>query len=64
MAALRTAAAPPLPVSAPGDAGAAVRDRLLAEERRLVLEARLKWILFARRQLQPTVPRRSAAEPS
>ncbi len=31
---------------------AAVRDRLLAEEQRLVLEARLKWILFARRQLQ------------
>ncbi len=30
----------------------AVRDRLLAEEQRLVLEARLKWILFARRQLQ------------
>jgi DNA-binding PadR family transcriptional regulator len=29
-----------------------VRDRLIAEERRLVLEARLKWILFARRQLQ------------
>jgi DNA-binding PadR family transcriptional regulator len=32
-------------------AAAAVRDRLIAEERRLVLEARLKWILFARRQL-------------
>lgn len=30
----------------------AVRDRLLAEERRLVLEARMKWILFARRQLE------------
>ncbi|HET6447977.1 MAG TPA: helix-turn-helix transcriptional regulator [Conexibacter sp.] len=29
-----------------------VRDRLLAEERRLVLEARMKWILFARRQLE------------
>lgn len=28
-----------------------VCDRLLAEERRLILEARLKWILFARRQL-------------
>jgi hypothetical protein len=25
---------------------------LLAEERRLVLEARMKWILFARRQLE------------
>jgi DNA-binding PadR family transcriptional regulator len=30
----------------------AMRDRLLAEERRLVLEARMKWILFARRQLE------------
>lgn len=29
-----------------------VCDRLLAEERRLMLEARMKWILFARRQLQ------------
>lgn len=38
---------------ADGHAGAAaVHDRLLAEERRLVLEARLKWILFARRQLE------------
>ena len=34
-----------------------IRDRLLAEERRLVLEAQLKWIAFARRQLH-------AAEPS
>jgi DNA-binding PadR family transcriptional regulator len=64
MAALRTAAAPPPSAPAPGDVGATVRDRLLAEERRLVLEARLKWILFARRQLQPMAPRRSAAEPS
>ena len=54
VAALRTAAAP----------ATAVRDHLLAEERRLVLEARLKWILFARRQLQAAVPRRSAAESS
>jgi DNA-binding PadR family transcriptional regulator len=30
----------------------ALRDRLLAEERRLVLEARMKWILFARHQLE------------
>ena len=43
MAELRTAAQ--------ATAGA-IRDRLLEEERRLVLEARLKWILFARRQLQ------------
>lgn len=42
MAELRTAA---------HTAAAALRDRLIAEERRLVLEARLKWILFARRQL-------------
>ena len=35
---------------------AAVRDRLLAEEQRLVLEARLKWILFARRQLHQAPP--------
>jgi DNA-binding PadR family transcriptional regulator len=34
----------------------AVCERLLAEERRLVLEARLKWILFARRQLQASEP--------
>ena len=33
----------------------AIRDCLLAEERRLVLEARLKWILFARRRLQAAV---------
>jgi DNA-binding PadR family transcriptional regulator len=36
------------------DGDATMRDRLLEEERRLVLEARLKWILFARRQLQTT----------
>jgi DNA-binding PadR family transcriptional regulator len=39
----------------PGFAGGApdaMRDRLLAEEHRLVLEARMKWILFARRQLE------------
>lgn len=35
-----------------GSALDAMRDRLLAEERRLVLEARMKWILFARRQLE------------
>lgn len=29
-----------------------VCERLLLEERRLVLEARMKWILFARRQLR------------
>jgi DNA-binding PadR family transcriptional regulator len=49
--------------SAPG----AMRDRLLAEERRLALEASMKWILFARRQLEAvgTPPRRYApAEPS
>lgn len=33
-------------------AAEAMRDRLLAEERRLVLEARMRWILFARRQLE------------
>jgi DNA-binding PadR family transcriptional regulator len=49
MAELRTAARA---------AATAVRDRLLAEERRLVLEARMKWILFARRQLH------EAAEPT
>lgn len=44
----------------------AMRDRLLAEERRLVLEARMKWILFARRQLEAggTPPRRLSAESS
>jgi DNA-binding PadR family transcriptional regulator len=42
MAELRTAG---------GASHSSVRDRLLAEERRLVLEARMKWILFARRQL-------------
>jgi DNA-binding PadR family transcriptional regulator len=41
MAELRTGAAP-----------GAMRERLLAEERRLVLEARMKWVLFARRQLE------------
>jgi DNA-binding PadR family transcriptional regulator len=48
-------------------APAAMRDRLLAEERRLVLEARMKWILFARRQLEAVgaPPRRVAStEPS
>jgi len=35
----------------PDASGSAVAERLLAEERRLVLEARMKWILFARRQL-------------
>ncbi|HMJ03666.1 MAG TPA: PadR family transcriptional regulator [Conexibacter sp.] len=39
-------------------AATAVRDRLVAEERRLVLDARLKWILFARRQL------RASADPA
>jgi DNA-binding PadR family transcriptional regulator len=39
------------------DGDETMRDRLLEEERRLVLEARLKWILFARRQLQTTDPR-------
>jgi DNA-binding PadR family transcriptional regulator len=39
------------PASTGADA-TAVCERLLAEERRLVLEARLKWILFARRQLE------------
>ena len=62
MAALRTAAQPA--AAAPGGAAATVRDRLLAEERRLVLDARIKWILFARRQLQTAAPHRSAAEPS
>ena len=38
----------------------AVRDRLLAEEQRLVLEARLKWILFARRQAAGDSRRRAA----
>jgi DNA-binding PadR family transcriptional regulator len=52
MAALRTGGG----VDADGDGDAAMRDRLLAEERRLVLEARLKWILFARRQLQAADP--------
>ncbi len=45
----------------------AMRDRLLAEERRLVLEARMKWILFARHQLEAVgaPPRRQApAEPA
>ena len=44
----------------------AMRDRLLAEERRLVLEARMKWILFARRQLEAvgTPPRRPSVESS
>jgi DNA-binding PadR family transcriptional regulator len=48
------------------DAAPTLRDRLLAEERRLVLEARLKWILFARGQLRagPTASRPPAAEPS
>jgi len=41
----------PTPGSA-GGAPEAMRDRLLTEERRLVLEARMKWILFARRQLE------------
>jgi DNA-binding PadR family transcriptional regulator len=41
---------------------AAVRDRLLAEERRLVLEARLKWILFARRQLEAVASARAGRE--
>lgn len=43
-------------------APAAMRDRLLTEERRLVLEARMKWILFARRQLEAAAaaPRRHA----
>jgi DNA-binding PadR family transcriptional regulator len=35
-----------------GGAPDAMRERLLVEERRLVLEARMKWILFARRQLE------------
>jgi DNA-binding PadR family transcriptional regulator len=58
MAELRTSAHP---------TASAVRGRLLAEERRLVLEARMKWILFARRQLQAMgMPSGSggAAEPS
>lgn len=40
----------------------AMRDRLLTEERRLVLEARMKWVLFARRQLEAAgaPPRRHA----
>ncbi len=63
VAALRTAAQPAA-AAAPADAAATVRDRLLAEERRLVLDARLKWILFARRQLQTAASHRSAAEPS
>lgn len=43
-------------------APAAMRDRLLAEERRLVLEARMKWVLFARHQLEAVgaAPRRPA----
>lgn len=45
-------------------ASAAVRDRLLAEERRLVLEARLKWILFARRQLQAGASGGELVEPA
>lgn len=54
MAELRTGAGGAADADGSGDD--AVRDRLLAEERRLVLEARLKWILFARRQLQATDP--------
>jgi len=46
MAALRTEGA--------GDA-IAMRDRLLEEERRLLLEARMKWILFARHELQAAI---------
>lgn len=42
-------------------ASAAMRDRLLAEERRLALEARMKWILFARRQLRQALPAAGAA---
>jgi DNA-binding PadR family transcriptional regulator len=49
MAALRTDARP---TGSAGGAAGAMRERLLAEERRLVLEARMKWILFARRQLE------------
>jgi DNA-binding PadR family transcriptional regulator len=50
MAELRTDARPT--TGSAGGALNAMRDRLLAEERRLVLEARMKWILFARRQLE------------
>ncbi len=56
MAALRTGRS----VAAAGEDGEdgdeTMRDRLLEEERRLVLEARLKWIMFARRQLRTTDP--------
>jgi DNA-binding PadR family transcriptional regulator len=41
-----------LQTSVPRPGVAAMRETLLAEERRLVLEARMKWILYARRQLQ------------
>jgi DNA-binding PadR family transcriptional regulator len=43
-----------------------LHERLLAEERRLVLEARMKWILFARRQLHADAPAgpRDASPPS
>lgn len=40
------------------------RDRLLAEERRLVLEARLKWILFARRLLEQAPAGAEPGEPA
>ena len=42
------------------ETAAAVRDRLLAEERRLALEARMKWIMFARRQLRQALPAAAA----
>jgi hypothetical protein len=64
MGALHTDARPTAG-SACGPLGA-MRDRLLAEERRLVLEARMKWILFARRQLEAVgaPPRRTPGESS
>jgi len=64
MAALHTDARPT--TGSAGGALSAMRDRLLAEERRLVLEARMKWVLFARRQLEAvgTPPRRSSLESS
>jgi DNA-binding PadR family transcriptional regulator len=64
MAVLHTDARPT--AGSAGGALAAMRDRLLAEERRLVLEARMKWILFARRQLEAVgaPPRRPSAESS
>lgn len=51
--------------SAGGDSDATtVRDRLLEEERRLVLDARMKWIIFARHQLQAAIQGTTAPDAS